>query len=323
MTKIVDYGFSWQMIGHKCYVTNVEAGSDAEAKGLKVGDVITGFENYSPTRENVWLMTYVWYRLDPRLGLKVFVEVPGGGEREISIDSKLTDTNEVLRNRPSTPPKPYRCEELSAEVIACKLYTFSTDPPMIDEMMKQVRKSKKLILDLRGNGGGHVATELHLTGYFFSQNVKVADEKRRDDTEERFAKTHKNKVFTGDLVVLIDSKSMSASEVFARVIQLEKRGKIVGDISAGRVRTSLLFHLLASDDVPFGLSVTIADLTMSDGKSLERVGVIPDKAIGPTAAALASGNDPVLAYAAGMFNVQLTAAAAGKLNFLNPWRREQ
>lgn len=318
MEKTVDYGFTWQMIGHKCYVTDVVRGSDAEAKGLKVGDVISGFEDYNPTRETVWLMTYLWYRLDPKGRLKVFVELPDGGERELLIDSKVIETKRVLiiRDRPSVASKPYRCEALNPDVMACKLYTFSTETPLIDEMMKQARKSKKLILDLRGNGGGHVEIELHLIGYFFPHNVKVADEKRRDETKERFAKTHQNKAFSGDLIVLIDSKSMSASEVFARVIQLEKRGKIVGDVSAGRVRTSFLVGLLASQEVPFGLTVTIADVMMSDGQSLERVGVIPDKAIGPTSEALALGNDPVLAYAAAMADVKLTPEEAGKFSFL-------
>ena len=319
MSKTVDYGFTWQMIGSRCYVTGVTPGSDAEHKGLKVGDVITGMGNYNPTRENLWLITYLWYRLDPQQRLKVFVELPNGLERELFIESRVIETKDVVRAGVKSDQKPYRCEELNIDVMACKLYTFNVETAVIDEMMKPIRKHTKLILDLRGNSGGHVATELYLTGYFFDHNVEVAEEVRRRSKEVRIAKTHKDKAFKGDLIVLIDSKSMSASEVFARVAQLEKRARIIGDVSAGRVRTSIYFPLLASEgDVPFGLSVTIADLLMTDGKSLEGVGVIPDEVVGPTAKGLAAGTDPVLSYAASILGAQLTADEAGKLNFLRP-----
>jgi carboxyl-terminal processing protease len=319
MTKTADYGFSWQMIGDKCYVVDVKKGSDAEVKGLRIGDVITGIGNYNPTRQNLWLITYLFYRLDPKERLRVFVEAPGGSERELLIQSKIMNTEDVIRDRLERNQEPYRCEELNSELIACKLYTFSVEKTIIDSMMKQVRKHKKVILDLRGNGGGHVATEIHLTGYFFEHDVKIGEEKTRRTIEQRIAKTHKEKACAGDLIVLIDSKSMSASEVFARVIQLEKRGKVIGDVSAGRVMTSLHFPLFASKaSASFGLNVTVGDLIMSDGKSLEGVGVIPDKAIGPTGQALAEGTDPVLAYAAGMFGVQLTPERAGKLFFIKP-----
>src|SRR5713226_1076590 len=109
MTKTADYGFSWQMIGDRCYIVDVKKGSDAEVKGLKVGEVITGIGNYNPTRENLWLMTYLWYRLDPQERLKVFVEVPGGSERELLIQSKITNTEDVIRDRVERNEKPYRC----------------------------------------------------------------------------------------------------------------------------------------------------------------------------------------------------------------------
>ena len=55
---------------------------------------------------------------------------------------------------------------------------------------------------------------------------------------------------------------------------------------------------------------------MGDGNRIEKVGVMPDQQARPTAWALRDNLDPVLAYAATQFGVNMTAEQAGKLNFL-------
>src|SRR6266446_239783 len=65
----IEYGWQMQMIGDKCYVVAVKPGSDAEAKGLKVGDLIYSLDGIKPVRENLWTLRYLYYSLRQRPGM--------------------------------------------------------------------------------------------------------------------------------------------------------------------------------------------------------------------------------------------------------------
>jgi C-terminal processing protease CtpA/Prc len=122
--------------------------------------------------------------------------------------------------------------------------------------------------------------------------------------------------------VLIDSESGSAAELFARVVQLEKRGTVIGDRSAGAVmRAKLYGHELGADTIiPYGVMITEADIIMTDGKSLEHTGVVPDETKIPTPTDLADRRDPVLAYAMALLGVKISSEKAGEF-FPIEWRK--
>jgi carboxyl-terminal processing protease len=188
--------------------------------------------------------------------------------------------------------------------------------------MGKVKSHQALILDLRGNGGGAEITLQRLIGSLIDHDVKIGDLKRRKESKPLLAKTRGSEIFKGKLIVLVDSNSGSASEVFARVIQLEKRGMVVGDQSGGKVMRSkgYPFDLGTDVSVGFAVSITDADLIMTDGKSLEHAGVTPDQMLLPTAADMAAKRDPVLAAAAEMVGVKLSPEKAGTL-FPVEWQK--
>jgi C-terminal processing protease CtpA/Prc len=114
--------------------------------------------------------------------------------------------------------------------------------------------------------------------------------------------------------VLVDAESASASELFARIMQLEKRGMVIGDHSSGSVMEAREHSEQTGTDtaVYYGASVTEWNLIMSDGKSLEHTGVTPDEVVLPSSMDLASGRDPVLAHAAESLGVKISPEEAGK-----------
>jgi len=188
------------------------------------------------------------------------------------------------------------------------------DPKEVGGLVKRANNKKTLILDLRGNSGGYVVTCEEMVGYFFDHDLKIADLKGRKKMDPQRAKTKGSDTFKGKLIILLDSHSASASEIFARTMQLENRGIVLGDVSSGAVMQSRGVDMSLGVDVTidYGMNMTMADVIMSDGKSLEHVGVIPDELILPTGKDLAERLDPVMARALELSGHKIDSSVAGK-----------
>lgn len=334
----VEYGWRMQMVGDKCFVTAVKPGSDAEKKGLKVGDQVLGINKFQPTRKDYWKIEYYYYALAPQPGMSLVVQSPEGQPREIAIAASVkqgkrvldftggdsgTDINEYIRESEAADKlERHRFEQLGG-VIIWKMPGFNFAPEQAETIMSdRIKGHSTLILDLRGNQGGYVVTLERLAGYFFDHDIKIADLKGRKEMKPIQAKAHGKGSFDGKLIVLVDSKSASAAEIFARLVQLEKRGVVIGDRTSGAVMQARgVSHESGTTTlVYFGASITNADVIMSDGKSVEHVGVIPDELMLPTNADLAAQRDPVLARAAELAGIKLDPAKAGAF-FPVEWKK--
>lgn len=325
----VTYGWRMQVFGDACFITDVNPKSDAATKGLKAGDTVLTVDGFRPTSGNLWKMNYRYYALMPARSIHLLVRSPGDTQpRDIEALSKIEKTDAVAlfftniwRYNSEARPEDDRFYE-QGDLIVWRMPGFDILPERVDHIMDRVRKFKALVLDLRGNGGGYKDTLERLAGYFVDHDVKIADLKGRKEMKPILAKTRGDKVFKGQLIVLVDSASGSAAELFARIVQLEKRGTVIGDRTAGAVMTSMSYdhETGVGGTLYFGTSITIADVMMPDGKSLENVGVTPDEVILAGASDIAGRRDPVLARAAAIVGTQLAPEKAGTL-FPVEWRK--
>lgn len=326
-----DYGWEIQMMGDRCFVMQVRPKSDAESRGVKRGDEILSINGYQPARDNLWKMNYVFNILRPQPGLRVELRQPDGQVKKVDVMAAMRQMKRVADLTASGGGNDIwdlvresenaahlgraRWAEAGDDVAILKFPGFYFDEGQMDSLIKKAKKCKAWIVDLRGNPGGSVETLKWFLGGVFDNEVKVGDRVTRDDSKPMVAKSKRQNSYSGKLVVLVDSKSASASELFARVVQLEKRGIVIGDKTAGAVMESKRYsYKYGTDTVVFyGASITDADLIMTDGKSLEHAGVLPDELLMPTASDLANGRDPVLAHAVELCGSKITPEAAGAL----------
>jgi C-terminal processing protease CtpA/Prc len=322
-----EYGWQMQMFGENCYVTAVKPGSDAALKGLKEGDKIESIDGRTPNRDNLWILKYLYHALRPQPGMRLVVVKPDGERKQLDVvarvrqDKRLVDLttgfeigNLIREAENESRLHRHRYLEVGEDLFIWKMPQFDLLKEKVDDFVGKFRKKKTLILDLRGNGGGYEETLVRLISNCMDHDVKIGDLKRRKEAKPLIAKTRGDQVFSGKLIVLIDSASGSAAELFARIVQLEKRGIVIGDVSAGAVMRSKEFaHEIGVDIVAFyGVSITDADIIMTDGNSLEKVGVVPDEIKLPAADDLAAKRDPVLAYAASLLGVKIPPERAGE-----------
>jgi C-terminal processing protease CtpA/Prc len=325
----VDYGFRIMTFGDKAFISRVRPGTDAEKK-VHPGDQVVSWNGFSVDRETLKKLTYLYETLALRSTSNLVLRDPSGTERATSVSAVVVQrkqTMDVSHGNDSmdwwqlyredalidhTLRQQYR--ELD-DVMIWKMPEFDMTDGEVDHMFNIANNHKTLILDLRENPGGYIVTLERVVGNLFDHDVKIADRVARKEQKPQIGKARRNTTFTGKLFILVDSRSASAAELLARVVQLEKRGIVLGDRSSGSVMEARGYTSTQGTDVilMYQFSVTDADLIMADGKSLEHTGVAPDEIIIPTSEDLAAGKDPVLARAAELAGLKMDSAVAGKL----------
>ncbi len=328
----VDYGWRSTFIGDKCIITDVKPGSDAEAKGVKRGDQLLAIGNFKVNRKEMWKVQYFYNTISKRKGMNVTVLAPGAAEpRTMDIASEMKKGPSVI-----TFSTYFRLDDdfyneendkhrfiKVGGINIWRMPGWDFDPNMSDSLMGKVDNGSAIIMDLRGNGGGYVKSLEAVAGNFVDKDTQIAELKGRKKMDPMLAKTRGNKQYRGKLVVLIDSESGSASEIFARFVQLEKLGIVIGDVSSGSVMQSqtVRAELGAGNVVPFAISVTNADVIMKDAVSIEHVGVTPNEVILPSAADVAAGRDPVMVRAIELLGGKTDPLEAGKW-FPYYWKKD-
>jgi C-terminal processing protease CtpA/Prc len=322
-------GYEMEMVGEDCLITQVRPGTDAATK-LHVGDQVLALNGFRIQRREFSNMRYYFETLSPAPTATLDLQSPTGERRQETIKALLRpgkvlldatggdgggDFWQMVREDEESDHLNRERSVEKGDTLIWRMPSFNVEQMAVDKMFGQVRKHSTLVLDLRGNRGGSVEILRDMLGYVFEHDVKLADQVSRKDTKPLMVKGKGGMAFTGKLIVLVDSESASAAELFARVVQLEHRGQVIGDVSGGAVMEARDFTQSVGTDtrVFYGVSVTSANLVMTDGKSLENVGVIPDVKMLPTAADLAGGKDPALAQAAKLAGLTMMPEEAGKL----------
>lgn len=93
---------------------------------------------------------------------------------------------------------------------------------------------KKLILDLRGNGGGFLKTAVELSDEFLTNGLQIVYTQGRTHPKKTYNATSRGGFENNELVVLIDEGSASASEIVAGALQDNDRATIIGRRSFGK-----------------------------------------------------------------------------------------
>ena len=140
-----------------------------------------------------------------------------------------------------------------------------------DEFHKGLLELKKqgataMIVDLRDNGGGYLEKAVEIADEFLKDNTLIVKTRNKKNREDKTYATKKGDFEQGQVYILINENSASASEILAGAIQDNDRGVIVGRRSFGKG--------LVQREMPLGdgsaVRLTVARYYTPSGRSIQR-----------------------------------------------------
>ncbi len=249
-------GVEFNILKDTVIVVNTIVGAPAESVGVFPNDRIIAVDGESIigiTQAKV--PTY----LRGQRGSKVAIEVVRHGESE-TLDFIIERDNIPI----NTVDAAYMLNESTGYIKVNRFgqTTFSE----FYEAYKAMPPLETLVLDLRGNGGGLLNQAIELSNFFLPKGALIVSTDGRMDTTTQI-NAYKNGQFTsGNVIVLIDEDSASASEIVAGALQDWDRGIILGRPSFGKGLVQRQFELLDGSSA----RITVARYHTPTGRVIQR-----------------------------------------------------
>ncbi|MBG39109.1 MAG: peptidase S41 [Cryomorphaceae bacterium] len=247
-----------KMKEYTCIVQPYE-NSPAFKSGLKAGDKILTIDGVSMVGKS-------------SDDVSSFLKGPRGTTIEVEIDRPIAGLKKfkVTREEIKLPDLPYT-GMLSNKIGYVKLSSFSQTAFNSVKQAFDELKGKGMetaILDLRDNGGGLLMEAIRIVNLFVPKGQLIVSTKGRLKEENRAYKTREKPAFPEmRLVVLINERSASASEIVAGSLQDLDRAIVVGGQSYGKGLVQRTY------DLKYGskLKLTISKYYTPSGRCVQRL----------------------------------------------------
>jgi len=303
-----------RLVENKVIITNIYDEA-LLAEGLKPGIEITHIDNLE-TRKYVEKYIQPYWTSNSKHGRNrtvfEYALLRGPVDKNVRITCKMDDGSPQTVELPRLKYipmewKPVSYKELEDNIGYVKINSFYADEIVVlfDSVFNHIQNNDALIIDLRENGGGNGRVGWTILGYFTDTPFQIFNWKSRlyrpiwrawGRREETYEKTNQyryadhKKYYSNPIVLLTRSRTASMAENFCMGFKIMKRGKIIGEPTAGTSGTPLIFSLPGGGK---GQVVTTRS-TFPDGTELIGKGVEPDIIVSPGIEDFKNGYDPIL-----------------------------
>ena len=257
-------GIRFRIVGGKVRVTSVIPASPAERAGLKKNDHITHINRISVDGMKTSVVV-------DRLRGPVRTRVGITALRENHVEP-LTFNIERSHIVPATV-----AERTENRILFLSVDSFNQDTAhsVADKIKAALGKDGKgligIVLDLRGNPGGLLKQSIKVADLFLTQGRIISTRGRHPDSLQHYEADGADHARGLPLVVLVDGKSASASEIVAAALQDRARAVIVGTTSFGKGTVQTVIRLPNDGEI----TLTWSRLIAPSGYALHGLGIRP------------------------------------------------
>jgi carboxyl-terminal processing protease len=162
---------------------------------------------------------------------------------------------------------------LDSGVLYMRVYQFgdTTEHDFDTQLSAGLSGARGVVLDLRDNGGGFVASATAVISRFVDSG-EAFEERERDGGVQRTNVDGNHPAASVPLVVLVNGNSASAAEIVAGALQARGRARLVGAKTFGKGSVQVDYQLADGSD----LHLTVGHWFLPNGHSIEKQGLTPD-----------------------------------------------